>query len=112
MWRPRLVCSDPLRWTEFPDVDSFVEFSYDSHGYGKPLVQLGIIDNSDKDNKQGNQDRDRWASKVRRLSVYGPIETCSIMLFGDIERNSPATLLGQPVGSRVWRSEERRVGKD
>ena len=24
------------------------------------------------------------------------------MLFGDIERNSPATLLGQPVGSRVW----------
>ena len=66
------------------------------------MVQLGIIDNSDKDNKQGNQDRDRWASKVRRLSVYGPIETCSIMLFGDIERNSPATLLGQPVGSRVW----------
>ncbi|KAJ4010940.1 Apicidin F synthase [Fusarium irregulare] len=47
-------------------------------------------------------DRDRWASKVRLLSVYGPTETCSIMLFVDMERNSPATLLCHPVGSRVW----------
>ncbi|GKU06526.1 peptide synthetase [Fusarium langsethiae] len=47
-------------------------------------------------------DRDRWASKVKLLSVYGPTETCIIMLVGDMTRNSPATLLGQPVGSRVW----------
>ncbi|KAH7173129.1 uncharacterized protein B0J16DRAFT_375847 [Fusarium flagelliforme] len=47
-------------------------------------------------------DRDRWASKVKLLSVYGPTETCIIMLVGDMKCNSPATLLGQPVGSRVW----------
>lgn len=48
--------SHPLRWTEFPDVGSFVEFSYDSHDYGKPLAQLGIIGDCDKTNEQGNQD--------------------------------------------------------
>ncbi|KAF4334510.1 non-ribosomal peptide synthetase [Fusarium beomiforme] len=47
-------------------------------------------------------DRDRWASKVRLLSVYGPTETCIIMLVGNMTCNSAATLLGQPVGSRVW----------
>jgi hypothetical protein len=34
--------------------------------------------------------------------VYGPTEACIIILVGDMERISPATLLGQPVGSRVW----------
>ncbi|KAM5362861.1 hypothetical protein ACJZ2D_012310 [Fusarium nematophilum] len=47
-------------------------------------------------------DRDRWASKVKLLSVYGPTETCIIMLVGDMASNAPANLLGQPVGSRVW----------
>lgn len=47
-------------------------------------------------------DRDRWASKVRLLSVYGPTETCIIMLVGEFTPDAPATLLGEPVGSRVW----------
>ncbi|KAM0342945.1 hypothetical protein ACHAPU_009063 [Fusarium lateritium] len=38
-------------------------------------------------------DRDRWASRVKLLSVYGTTETCIILLVGDMTRNSPATLL-------------------
>ncbi|KAF4976734.1 hypothetical protein FZEAL_6649 [Fusarium zealandicum] len=47
-------------------------------------------------------DRDRWASKVRLISVYGPTETCIIMLVGELTAGSAANLLGKPVGSRIW----------
>jgi len=63
--------SHPLRWTEFPDVDSFIEFAYDSHDYGKPLVQLGIIDDSDKAVKEGKQNVVRFGFCIHHAAYDG-----------------------------------------
>ncbi|SCO04560.1 non-ribosomal peptide synthetase [Fusarium fujikuroi] len=49
-----------------------------------------------------SSDRDRWAPHVRLFSMYGPTETCIVSLMTDMTSTTPASLLGHPVGCRVW----------
>ncbi|KAL0935879.1 nonribosomal peptide [Colletotrichum truncatum] len=47
-------------------------------------------------------DVDRWASKVRLVSGYGPTETCIITLMGELTPATPPNTIGWPVVSRSW----------
>ncbi|TDZ20817.1 Apicidin F synthase [Colletotrichum orbiculare MAFF 240422] len=47
-------------------------------------------------------DLDRWGSKVRLISGYGPTETCIISFIGELTPTTPPNTIGRPVICRAW----------